>query len=156
MTLPAAVNASLLALLSAGREDWPYGVAAGGVTEGGHGHMRWGTICLYSSACTDTNFEKISGLHSFNDMTPQRNPIPPPTGSEIFILPALLFLNPARAQKILQYRLERLSAAEAKARGATPPADGAMFPWESAFTGIETAGEGADDYAEHAVVRGGG
>lgn len=47
--LPAAVNASLLALLGAGREDWPYGVAAGGLSEGGHGHVRWGTfepICI--------------------------------------------------------------------------------------------------------------
>lgn len=56
--LPAAVNASLLALLSAGREDWPYGVAAGGLAEGGHGHVRWGTIRLYSSARTDTTGKK--------------------------------------------------------------------------------------------------
>ena len=89
-------------------------------------------------------------------MTPQPDPILPPTDSEIFILPAFILLNPARAQTMLQYRLERLSAAEAKARGTTPPADGAMFPWESAFTGIEMAGEGAEDYVEHAVVRGGG
>lgn len=143
--LPAAVNASLLALLSAGREDWSYGVAAWGLTEGDHGHVRWGTTRLHSLVCTDTTYIRSS----FNDMSLQHNP----TDSEIFILPALLLINPVRAQAMLQYRLERLSAAEAKARGATPPADGAMYPWESAYTGIETAGEGANDYVEHAVVR---
>ncbi len=77
-----------------------------------------------------------------------------PTDTEVYVLPALLLLDPALAQTLLQYRLERLGAAEAKARGAAPPVEGAMFPWESAATGAETAAGGGDvDYAGRAVVR---
>lgn len=42
MPLPAMVNASLHALLSSARADWPLGLAAGGLTQGGWGHVRWG------------------------------------------------------------------------------------------------------------------
>lgn len=50
--LPAAVNASLLAQLSSVRADWPLGVAAGGLTQGGWGHVRWGEWSLYGMCAT--------------------------------------------------------------------------------------------------------
>jgi hypothetical protein len=172
LPLPAAVNASLLALLGAAREDWPYGMAAGGLTQGGNGHVRWGACVhcpfdltpYFLSLSTRTTTTTSVSVLTYNPRS--QNPTyihtPPHTNAdtEVFLLPALLLLNPMRAQALLHYRLARLAAAEAKARGATPPLDGAWFPWESAATGVETAaaaggdGEEAVDYAGHAVVGG--
>jgi hypothetical protein len=46
-------------------------------------------------------------------------------------------LHPDLAASMLQYRFERLAGAYAKAKSYTPPYSGAMFPWESALTGLE-------------------
>lgn len=96
--LPAAVNASLHALNSAAREDWPFGLARGGLTEDHGGHTFW--------------------------------------DAEMYLLPSLLLFNPAWARGLLEYRMDRLAAALARAR-TLGFSEGALFPWESAATGEE-------------------
>ena len=77
----------------------------------------------------------------------------------MYLLPALLPFHPSLAQRLLQYRADRLPAARAKARGSHPPCEGAMFPCESGATGVEVAspaGKDDDDGVDcgaHAVVR---
>jgi trehalose/maltose hydrolase-like predicted phosphorylase len=53
--------------------------------------------------------------------------------ADVFVLPALMTVDPASAVAMVRYRLNRLAAArdEAKDRGRA----GARFPWESARTG---------------------
>ena len=57
--------------------------------------------------------------------------------------PPILLLNPSIAKSLVQYRYDRLNGAYSKAKSYSPPYEGAMFPWESAFTGVETCPEWA-------------
>jgi trehalose/maltose hydrolase-like predicted phosphorylase len=41
-------------------------------------------------------------------------------------------------QSLLLYRFNRLDGARQKAKSYDPPYSGTMFPWESAFSGVET------------------
>lgn len=58
--------------------------------------------------------------------------------TETWMYPALLLLRPSTAKSLVAYRFNRLDGAYSKAKTYNPPYDGAMFPWESAFTGVET------------------
>ena len=53
--------------------------------------------------------------------------------ADVFVLPALVSIDPPAARAMVRYRLRRLAAAKARARAAGR--DGARFPWESAATG---------------------
>jgi trehalose/maltose hydrolase-like predicted phosphorylase len=53
--------------------------------------------------------------------------------ADVFVLPALVSIAPGAAAAMIRYRLRRLKAARARARGAGRL--GACFPWESAATG---------------------
>ena len=55
--------------------------------------------------------------------------------ADLWMYPALLVLHPEMAKSMMEYRFERLDAAKRNAfnHGFT----GAMFPWESAGTGVE-------------------
>lgn len=55
--------------------------------------------------------------------------------TETWMYPFLLTFYPDLAKSILNYRIERISRAEEKAKELGYK--GAMFPWESAFSGIE-------------------
>ena len=55
--------------------------------------------------------------------------------TEIWMYPAMLLLNQGIAQSMLQYRLDRLDGARAKA--ASYGYKGLMFPWESEWSGQE-------------------
>ncbi|WP_028988158.1 glycoside hydrolase family 65 protein [Thermicanus aegyptius] len=55
--------------------------------------------------------------------------------SEIFILPYFLFMKPKIARGLLKYRYHTLGGARKKAK--ENGYGGAMYPWESAFTGEE-------------------
>ena len=57
---------------------------------------------------------------------------------ETWMFPGVLLTHPDVANSLLQYRLARLPGARDKARSYSPPFAGAMFPWESAYTGEET------------------
>ncbi|KWW18195.1 glycosyl hydrolase family 65 [Peribacillus simplex] len=59
--------------------------------------------------------------------------------TEIFITPFHLYTEPEKARKLLRYRYLRLKQALDKA--ATNGYEGALFPWESAFTGEEETPE---------------
>ncbi|MCK1992784.1 glycoside hydrolase family 65 protein [Peribacillus muralis] len=59
--------------------------------------------------------------------------------TEIFITPFHLFTEPEKARKLLRYRYLRLKQAMGKA--AANGYEGALFPWESAFTGEEETPE---------------
>ena len=52
--------------------------------------------------------------------------------------PPLLLLHPPIASSLLEYRVQRIEQAKQKALSYSPPYAGAMFPWESASTGVET------------------
>ena len=54
------------------------------------------------------------------------------------MFPPILLLHPDAADTLLSYRVARLPGAREKARSYSPPFDGAMFPWESAYSGQET------------------
>lgn len=95
-----AINSSLFAILSSVRDDWPHGLAPGGMTNYYNGHSFWDT--------------------------------------ETWMYPPILFLHPAISQSLLMYRFNRLDGARRKALSYSPPFAGTMFPWESAFSGIET------------------
>ncbi len=58
--------------------------------------------------------------------------------TETWMYPALLLLRPSTAKSLVAYRFNRLDGAYSKAKTYNPPYAGAMFPWESAFTGVET------------------
>jgi len=53
--------------------------------------------------------------------------------ADVFVLPALVSIDPAAAAAMIRYRLRRLKAAQAQARAAGWR--GARFPWESAAGG---------------------
>lgn len=55
--------------------------------------------------------------------------------TELWMFPALLQLKPALAKGMLEYRYQRLEAARRNAYGKG--FRGAMFPWESAASGVE-------------------
>ncbi|WP_285769360.1 glycosyl hydrolase family 65 protein [Peribacillus sp. SI8-4] len=59
--------------------------------------------------------------------------------TEIFIIPFHLFTEPEKARKLLRYRYLKLKQALGKA--ASNGYEGALFPWESAFTGEEETPE---------------
>jgi len=85
---------------------------------------------LYSFARPGTSFSLspmgLSGLgyngHVFWD-------------TELWMYPALLVLHPAIAKSLIEYRYQRLEAARRNA--FSHGFKGAMFPWESAETGVE-------------------
>lgn len=54
---------------------------------------------------------------------------------ETWMYPALLLWHPNVAQSLLQYRINNVQTAEAKAASYNDSYTGAMFPWESAATG---------------------
>ena len=54
---------------------------------------------------------------------------------ETWMYPTLLAWHPTIARSLLEYRVERLPLARAKAKTYKPPYAGAMFPWESAVSG---------------------
>lgn len=55
--------------------------------------------------------------------------------TELWMYPALLVLHPELAQSLIEYRYQRLDAARRNA--FSHGYKGAMFPWESAETGVE-------------------
>ncbi|PWU01844.1 MAG: glycosyl hydrolase family 65 [Bacteroidetes bacterium] len=55
--------------------------------------------------------------------------------SELWMYPSLLVLHPELAQSLIEYRFKRLDAAKRNAFALGYK--GAMFPWESAETGVE-------------------
>lgn len=55
--------------------------------------------------------------------------------TELWMFPAILQLHPEMARSMVEYRYERLEAAKRNAFGKGYK--GAMFPWESAETGVE-------------------
>jgi trehalose/maltose hydrolase-like predicted phosphorylase len=55
--------------------------------------------------------------------------------TELWMYPALLVLNPSLAKSMVEYRYQRLDAARRNA--FSKGFKGAMFPWESAETGVE-------------------
>jgi protein-glucosylgalactosylhydroxylysine glucosidase len=55
--------------------------------------------------------------------------------TELWMYPSLLLLQPQMAKGLVQYRYERLEAAKRNAFGKGYK--GAMYPWESAGTGVE-------------------
>ncbi|MGM0878209.1 MAG: glycoside hydrolase family 65 protein [Bacillota bacterium] len=61
--------------------------------------------------------------------------------SEIFILPYFLYTKPEIARSLLEYRYHTIAGARKKAKDNGY--QGAMYPWESAFTGEEETPEWA-------------
>ncbi|KAH3765729.1 protein-glucosylgalactosylhydroxylysine glucosidase [Pelomyxa schiedti] len=57
---------------------------------------------------------------------------------ETWMFPTMCVFYPSIAKSLLQYRLDRVSGAEIKAKSYDEGWVGAMYPWESAFTGQET------------------
>ncbi len=55
--------------------------------------------------------------------------------TELWMYPALLLLHPEMAKSMVEYRFNRLEAA--KKNAFTYGYKGAMYPWESAYTGVE-------------------
>jgi trehalose/maltose hydrolase-like predicted phosphorylase len=55
--------------------------------------------------------------------------------TELWMFPALLIMHPEMAKSMLEYRYQRLAAA--KRNAFSKGFKGAMFPWESAETGVE-------------------
>lgn len=55
--------------------------------------------------------------------------------TELWMYPSVLLLNPAIAKSMIEYRFQRLEAA--KRNAFSKGYKGAMFPWESAETGVE-------------------
>jgi hypothetical protein len=58
--------------------------------------------------------------------------------TETWMYPPLLLLQPSIARSLMQYRFYRLEGARLKAQSYSPPWAGTMFPWESAYSGVET------------------
>lgn len=70
--------------------------------------------------------------------------------SDVFVLPFLAATHPAAARAILEYRVRRLPAARAAARGAGRA--GARFAWESAASGEDVTPRVARDRAGNRVA----
>ena len=62
--------------------------------------------------------------------------------TELFVLPLMTLTQPSIARNLLTYRHKRLSGARQKAREYGYA--GALFPWESTDTGLETTPEWSD------------
>jgi trehalose/maltose hydrolase-like predicted phosphorylase len=62
--------------------------------------------------------------------------------TELFMVPQITICTPERAKSLLMYRYHNLHGAREKAREAGY--EGAMFPWESTDTGLETTPRWAD------------
>ena len=62
--------------------------------------------------------------------------------TETWMYPHLLLLHPSLAKSVIQYRFNHRAGAVNKAKSYSPPYNGTMFPWESAFTGEEVCPEG--------------
>jgi protein-glucosylgalactosylhydroxylysine glucosidase len=58
--------------------------------------------------------------------------------TETWMYPPLLFLQPKIARSLIDYRFARMEGAQRKAKSYSPPFAGTMYPWESAFSGVET------------------
>jgi trehalose/maltose hydrolase-like predicted phosphorylase len=58
--------------------------------------------------------------------------------TETWMYPPLLYFHPTISKSLIQYRFNRIDGAKRKAQSYSPPWGGMMFPWESAFTGVET------------------
>lgn len=71
--------------------------------------------------------------------------------TELFILPPLTFTQPQLARNLLMYRYHRLSGARQKARDNGY--EGAMFPWESTDTGLETTPQWSDPQPDGSRIR---
>lgn len=56
--------------------------------------------------------------------------------------PNMVMLHRDIASGLVDYRYARIPGAEFKAKTYTPPYNGTMFPWESAFTGREVCPHG--------------
>lgn len=96
----ALTNASLYALLSSVRADWPFGLGPGGLSSNGYNaKIFWDT--------------------------------------ESFAWQTINLLHPDISAALLAYRLHRLPGARAKARANG--VGGAQIPWESGFSGVESA-----------------
>lgn len=63
--------------------------------------------------------------------------------TELFMVPLLTICKPQLAQRLLMYRYHNLHGARAKAKEAGY--EGAMFPWESTDTGLETTPRWANE-----------
>lgn len=63
--------------------------------------------------------------------------------TELFMLPPITLGAPEMAKRLLMYRYHNLPGARAKAQEAGY--EGALFPWESADTGVETTPRWAND-----------
>jgi hypothetical protein len=99
LTIAAAANSSLYAILSALRADVNYSTCPGGLaTNSYNGHVFW--------------------------------------DFETWMFPPLLLLHPELAEGALQYRIDRLD--RAIVRSAEFGFEGADWPWQSAFSGIDT------------------
>ena len=71
--------------------------------------------------------------------------------TELFMLPPLTLTLPKLARNMLMYRYHRLEGARAKARDNGY--EGAMFPWESTDTGIETTPQWSDPQPDGTRIR---
>jgi trehalose/maltose hydrolase-like predicted phosphorylase len=71
--------------------------------------------------------------------------------TELFMLPVLTLTMPAMARNMLMYRYKRLAGARAKAQGYG--LQGALFPWESTDTGVETTPQWSDPFPDGKRLR---
>ena len=71
--------------------------------------------------------------------------------TELFVLPLLSLTQPGIARNLLTYRHKRLPGARQKAREYGIA--GALFPWESTDTGLETTPKWSDPDADGARIR---
>jgi len=71
--------------------------------------------------------------------------------TELFMLPPFTLTMPHIARNMLMYRYKRLDGARQKARDNGY--QGAMFPWESTDTGIETTPQWSDPFPDGSRIR---
>ena len=71
--------------------------------------------------------------------------------TELFVLPLMTLTQPSIARNLLTYRYRRLAGARQKAREYGYA--GALFPWESTDTGLETTPKWSDPDADGARIR---
>jgi trehalose/maltose hydrolase-like predicted phosphorylase len=71
--------------------------------------------------------------------------------TELFMLPPFSLSLPNVARNMLMYRYKRLAGAREKAR--TSGYEGAMFPWESTDTGLETTPQWSDPQPDGTRIR---
>ena len=70
---------------------------------------------------------------------------------ETWMYPPIMMLDTNLGKSLLQYRANHLEGAKRNAKSYNPPYEGAMFPWEDAFSGQETCPRSADTgrYEQH-------